>query len=152
MGMIERREIVDTVKQEAVLANNSTIDIPNNVVLDKDGKVCDVCTELQAEFAKNPGGAPPKNAGLILAGLIGGAGLAITTICVPFVVPALTTQLANVSKALGVVRSATHPPPTLVDIGSGDGRVVLQAARDGYRAHGVELNRWLVYFSRWSAW
>merc|ERR1712179_88112 len=148
-AMIERREIVDTVKQEAVLANNSTIDIPNNIVLDKDGKVCDVCTELQAEFAKNPGGVPPKNAGLILAGLVGGAGLAITTICVPFVVPALravclpyvpatTTQLANVSKALGVVRSATHPPPTLVDIGSGDGR--------------VELNRWLVYFSRWSAW
>ena len=117
----------------------------------------------KAEVAKNPGGVPPRNAGLILAGVVGGAGLAITTICVPFVVPALravclpyvpatTTQLANVSKALGVARSATHPLPSLVDIGSGDGRVVLQAARSGYRAHGVELNRWLVYYSRWSAW
>merc|ERR1719376_525316 len=113
--MIECREIVDTVKLDAALANKNS-----NIVLDKDGKVCDVCTELQAEFAKNPGGVPPKNAGLILAGLIGGAGIAIPTICVPFVVPALravclpfvpatTTQLANISKALGVVRSATHP-------------------------------------------
>jgi len=161
--MIECREVVDTVKQDAALANTST-DIPKNiVVLDKDGKVCDVCTELQAEFAKNPGGVPPRNAGLVLAGLVGGAGLAITTICVPFVVPALravclpyvpatTAQLANVSKALGVVRTATHPHPTLVDIGSGDGRIVLQAAREGYKAHGVELNRWLVYYSRWNAW
>merc|ERR1712179_424771 len=117
-AMIECREIVDTVKQEAALANNLPADIPNNIVLDQDGKVCDVCIELQAEFAKNPGGVPPKNAGLILAGIIGGAGLAITTICVPFVVPALravclpfvpatTTQLANISKARGKV---CHPP------------------------------------------
>merc|ERR1719369_2461863 len=147
--MIECREIVDTVKQEAALAHNTTTDIPNNIVLDKDGKVCDVCKELEAEFAKNPGGVPPKNVGLILAGLIGGAGLAITTICVPFVLPALravclpyvpatSTQLANVRKALLGPTSSTHP--SLVDIGSGDGRVVLQAARDGFRAHGVELN------------
>merc|ERR1719228_1808211 len=152
--MIECREIVDQVKNDAAIANTSEND--------KDGKVCDVCKELEAEFAKNPGGLPPKNVGLILAGIVGGAGLAITTICVPFVLPALravclpyvpatTTQLANVSKALlGSTRSSTHP--SLVDIGSGDGRVVLQAARDGFRAHGVELNRWLVYYSRWSAW
>merc|ERR1719158_2357808 len=130
--MIECREIVDTVKQDAALANNTSSDIPNNIVLDKDGEVCDVCTELQAEFAKNPGGVPPRNAGLILAGIVGGAGIAITTICVPFVLPALravclpyvpatTTQLTNVSRALGVARTATHP--TLVDIGSGDGRI-----------------------------
>ena len=37
---------------------------------------------------------------------------------------------------------------TLVDIGSGDGRLVVEAARMGFRATGVELNRWLVYYSR----
>ena len=41
---------------------------------------------------------------------------------------------------------------TLLDIGSGDGRIVLTAARDGFQATGVELNRWLVYYSRWTAW
>ena len=163
--MIECREIVDTVKQEAALDSlcdkTAKMEIPkNNIVLDKDGKVCDVCTEMQAEFAKNPGGLPPKRAGLIIAGLVGGAGLAITSICVPFVLPALrkvclpyvpatTIQLANVSRAVQG-RHVAHP--TLVDIGSGDGRIVIQAAKSGFVAHGVELNRWLVYYSRWSAW
>ena len=36
----------------------------------------------------------------------------------------------------------------LVDIGSGDGRIVMEAARAGYQAHGVELNRVLVMYSR----
>ena len=163
--MLECREIVDTVKQEAALDSlgdkTAKMEIPkNNIVLDKDGKVCDVCTDMQAEFAKNPGGLPPKRAGLIIAGLVGGAGLAITSICVPFVLPALrkvclpyvpatTIQLANVSRAVQG-RHVAHP--TLVDIGSGDGRIVIQAARSGFVAHGVELNRWLVYYSRWSAW
>ena len=37
----------------------------------------------------------------------------------------------------------------MLDIGSGDGRLVVEAARMGFRATGVELNRWLVYYSRW---
>jgi hypothetical protein len=37
---------------------------------------------------------------------------------------------------------------SLVDVGSGDGRIVLEAARVGFKAHGVELNRWLVLYSR----
>ena len=40
----------------------------------------------------------------------------------------------------------------MLDIGSGDGRLVVEAARMGFRATGVELNRWLVYYSRLSAW
>merc|ERR1712156_302032 len=144
--MIECREIVDSVK------NEKSIDIPN-VVLDKDGNVCNICTELQAEFSKNPGGLPPKRAGLIIAGIIGGAGLAISTICVPFVlpafrkvclpfVPATTTQLANVNK---ILESRVSQTSTLVDIGSGDGRIVLQAAKRGFKAHGVELNRSVAF-------
>ncbi|KAJ7370211.1 hypothetical protein OS493_033836 [Desmophyllum pertusum] len=40
---------------------------------------------------------------------------------------------------------------TLVDLGSGDGRVVITAARQGYQAHGYELNQWLVWYSRLQA-
>ena len=45
--------------------------------------------DLQTEFARNPKGPPPKRAGLIIASVVGGLGLAITAICVPFMVPAL---------------------------------------------------------------
>merc|ERR1711892_124273 len=110
--MVDCREMVDKVKHEASIESladkNVHVELPK-IVLDKDGKVCDVCTDLQAEFAKNPGGLPPTRAGLIIAGIVGGAGIAITTICVPFVLPALravclpyvpatTTQLGNVTK------------------------------------------------------
>lgn len=40
----------------------------------------------------------------------------------------------------------------LVDLGSGSGEVVLDAARAGYSATGYELNVWLVGLSRWRAW
>lgn len=36
----------------------------------------------------------------------------------------------------------------MVDIGSGDGRLVLEASRRGYKAMGIELNPWLVLGSR----
>jgi len=167
--MIECREIVDSVKADIekedkvkmseVIANNSS---GANIVYDKDGNICQDCTDLQAEFAKNPGGLPPKRAGLIIASIVGGVGIAITTICVPFVLPALrrvclpfvpatNTQLANVRSALRG-RETVKSRPTLLDIGSGDGRIVIQSAQQGFQATGVELNRWLVYYSRWAAW
>ena len=111
--MIECREIVDSVKADIekdnldmseVIANTNNV---AKVVFDKNGNICQECTDLQAEFAKNPGGLPPKRVGLIIASVVGGVGIAITTICVPFVLPALrrvclpfvpatNTQLANV--------------------------------------------------------
>ena len=132
---MECREVVDQVRRES-----------------SEAAECQVCTELQAEFAKNPGGLPMRRAGLVGAGLVGGAALAITTICVPFVLPALrrvclpfvpatTAQLEHVSRALESGASSRAQLPRLLDIGSGDGRVVLLAARQGYRATGVELNR-----------
>ena len=181
--MIECREIVDSVKADIEKEDTVKMSevIPNNVsgvniVYDKDGNICQDCTDLQAEFAKNPGGLPPKRAGLIIASIVGGVGIAITTICVPFVLPALrrvclpfvpatNTQLANVrydrrqeitfiiilfsfprSALRG--RETVKSKPTLLDIGSGDGRIVIQSAQQGFKATGVELNRWLVYYSR----
>ena len=29
---------------------------------------------------------------------------------------------------------------------------MIQSAGDGFHSTGVELNRWLVYYSRWAAW
>ena len=49
--MIECREIVDTVKQEAALSDKTVATGTPNIVLDKHGKVCNVCTDMQAEFA-----------------------------------------------------------------------------------------------------
>lgn len=43
------------------------------------------------------------------------------------------------------------PRPLLVDLGSGDGRIVLAAARRRIRAHGVELDHSLVEASRRAA-
>ena len=39
----------------------------------------------------------------------------------------------------------------LIDIGSGDGRIVIAAAQRGALAHGIEINPWLVWYARWRA-
>ncbi|XP_007260253.2 ATP synthase subunit C lysine N-methyltransferase [Astyanax mexicanus] len=70
---------------------------------------------------------------------------ALRKVCLPFV-PATTAQVSNV---LSVLRSRSG---ALVDIGSGDGRIVIAAAKEGFRAVGFELNPWLVLYSRYRAW
>ncbi len=35
----------------------------------------------------------------------------------------------------------------IVDLGSGDGRIVIAFAKKGYEAHGYEINPWLVLYS-----
>ncbi|CAL8322558.1 unnamed protein product [Arctogadus glacialis] len=98
-----------------------------------------------------------KRIGLIATGIIGGSLVALYAVTAPFVTPALrkiclpfvpatTTQVENVLKVLRT-RSGT-----LVDIGSGDGRIVIAAAKRGFHASGFELNPWLVWYSRYRAW
>ncbi|XP_026885579.2 ATP synthase subunit C lysine N-methyltransferase isoform X2 [Electrophorus electricus] len=70
---------------------------------------------------------------------------ALRKVCLPFV-PATATQVKNVMNVLQA-RSGS-----LVDIGSGDGRIVIAAAKAGFRAAGFELNPWLVWYSRYRAW
>merc|ERR1712150_287985 len=61
-------------------------------------------------------------------------------------------QVENVLKALSMnCNKGTNSFQKLVDIGSGDGRIVLASAKAGYQAHGIELNIWLVLYSRWKA-
>ena len=66
--------------------------------------------------------------------------------CLPYV-PATTKQLENVRTAL--ILYGHQRGSRIVDIGSGDGRIVHLAAQQGYLAHGIELNPWLVLYSRY---
>ena len=61
---------------------------------------------------------------------------------------ATTTQLNNIQSAL---KYHGIPKSKLVDIGSGDGRIVHLAAQNGYKAHGIELNPWLVLYSKYKS-
>ncbi|XP_058058078.1 ATP synthase subunit C lysine N-methyltransferase [Anopheles bellator] len=103
---------------------------------------------------------PLSLSGKILIGITGGVAVGLSIICYPFVAPALrkhclpyvpatTKQITNVLRY--VTPSATGS--RLLDIGSGDGRIVIAVARSEptIRADGVELNPWLVYYSRLAA-
>lgn len=70
--------------------------------------------------------------GMIAAGTVATSAVAVTAVCVPFVTPALRKicipyvpatpqQLQNVATALSACPTKVSP---LVDLGSGDGRVV----------------------------
>ncbi|XP_012224351.1 ATP synthase subunit C lysine N-methyltransferase [Linepithema humile] len=108
--------------------------------------------------AKKDIGASQKSSkiGLALIAATGGIATAISVVCFPFVspafrriclpyVPATHQQIKNVIQALNG-RSGS-----LIDLGSGDGRIVLAAAKHGFKAHGIELNTWLVWYSRLKA-
>ncbi|XP_061740748.1 adenine nucleotide translocase lysine N-methyltransferase isoform X2 [Nerophis ophidion] len=65
---------------------------------------------------------------------------------VPYI-PASEAQVSNVMTLLKARKGG------LVDLGSGDGRIVLEAYRQGFTpAVGYELNPWLIGFSRFHAW
>ncbi|XP_036166335.1 ATP synthase subunit C lysine N-methyltransferase isoform X1 [Myotis myotis] len=95
--------------------------------------------------------------GFLITGIVGGTLVAVYAVATPFITPALrkiclpfvpatTKQIENVVKML---QSRRGP---LVDIGSGDGRIVIAAAKEGFTAVGYELNPWLVWYSRYRAW
>lgn len=97
--------------------------------------------------------------GKVILGVTGAAGVGLVLITTPFVtpamrkiclpyVPATEKQVANI---LRMAQASKGQRSTLVDLGSGDGRVVIAAARHGYQAHGYELNQWLVWYSRLQA-
>uniref|UniRef100_A0A8C0DH64 ATP synthase c subunit lysine N-methyltransferase n=1 Tax=Balaenoptera musculus TaxID=9771 RepID=A0A8C0DH64_BALMU len=110
----------------------------------------------------NPG-TPPEtlkeerhNWGFLFTGIVGGTLVAVYAVATPFITPALrriclpfvpatAKQIENVVKMLRCRRGP------LVDIGSGDGRIVIAAAKEGFTAVGYELNPWLVWYSRYRA-
>ncbi|XP_063541490.1 ATP synthase subunit C lysine N-methyltransferase [Cydia strobilella] len=113
---------------------------------------------MELELLGSESNTPRKlsRAGKILIYTTGGLAVGVSIVCIPFVspalrkvclpyVPATTEQLAGVTKALSG-RSGR-----LLDVGSGDGRIVFTAAKLGFKSDGVELNPWLVYYSRITA-
>uniref|UniRef100_A0A8C2TTU0 ATP synthase c subunit lysine N-methyltransferase n=1 Tax=Coturnix japonica TaxID=93934 RepID=A0A8C2TTU0_COTJA len=102
-------------------------------------------------------GSRRRRWGLWMVGGVGGTLVALYAVVTPFVAPALrrvclpfvpatSAQIENVLKMLQGRRG------TVVDIGSGDGRIVIAAAKRGFEAVGYELNPWLVWYSRYRAW
>ncbi|XP_035527344.1 ATP synthase subunit C lysine N-methyltransferase [Morone saxatilis] len=95
--------------------------------------------------------------GVVVTGVLGGSLVALYAVAAPFVTPALRkvclpfvpATTAQVDNVLRVLRARSG---TLVDIGSGDGRIVIAAAKHGFQASGFELNPWLVWYSRYKAW
>ncbi|XP_010569736.1 PREDICTED: protein FAM173B isoform X2 [Haliaeetus leucocephalus] len=103
------------------------------------------------------GGSRRRSWGLWVTAGVGGTLVALYAVVTPFVTPALrkvclpfvpatATQIQNVLKML------ENRSGSLVDIGSGDGRIVIAAAKRGFKAVGYELNPWLVWYSRYRAW
>ncbi|XP_040013302.1 adenine nucleotide translocase lysine N-methyltransferase [Xiphias gladius] len=65
-------------------------------------------------------------------------------------VPYIPASKAQVDNVMTLLRSRKGG---LVDLGSGDGRIVLEAHRQGFTpAVGYELNPWLVRLARFHAW
>nr|XP_042715804.1 ATP synthase subunit C lysine N-methyltransferase isoform X1 [Chrysemys picta bellii]XP_042715806.1 ATP synthase subunit C lysine N-methyltransferase isoform X1 [Chrysemys picta bellii]XP_042715807.1 ATP synthase subunit C lysine N-methyltransferase isoform X1 [Chrysemys picta bellii]XP_042715808.1 ATP synthase subunit C lysine N-methyltransferase isoform X1 [Chrysemys picta bellii]XP_042715809.1 ATP synthase subunit C lysine N-methyltransferase isoform X1 [Chrysemys picta bellii] len=120
-----------------------------------------------------------RNWGLLVTGIVGGTLVVLYAVATPFITPALrkiclpfvpatSTQIENVLKML------QYRSGSLVDLGSGDGRIVsactcivftamplanctfnlqvIAAAKEGFKAVGYELNPWLVWYSRYRAW
>ncbi|QQS19340.1 class I SAM-dependent methyltransferase [Candidatus Saccharibacteria bacterium] len=58
--------------------------------------------------------------------------------------PTLTPQVKTALELLNL-----RPGQTLLELGSGDGKVLLAAAQAGYHAVGIELNPLLVLVSLW---
>lgn len=83
----------------------------------------------------------------------GSLAIGVSIVCIPFVSPALRKIClpyvpATTEQLIGVTRALRGRSGKLLDVGSGDGRIVFAAAENGFQAEGVELNPWLVYYSR----
>lgn len=86
---------------------------------------------------------------LLLSGAVVVLVLALT-LPVLFGPPYLPTLRGNMEAALDMLE--LQPGQTLLDIGSGDGRVLLAAAQRGYNAVGIELSPVLVLVARLRTW
>lgn len=97
---------------------------------------------------------------------IGGTFAGLTLLFAPFLapgfrklcVPWMGTPLHIIRAALDKLPNIANTPRSasnlrrLVDLGSGDGRIVIEAALRGYESVGIELNPWLVAYSYYRSW
>lgn len=113
--------------------------------------------ELESlQYTKSKGPNKLSSVGKILIYGTGGLAVGVSIVCIPFVSPAfrkicLPYVPATTDQLLGVTKALAGRSGRLLDVGSGDGRIVFTAAKLGFKADGVELNPWLVYYSRIAA-
>ncbi|XP_075272930.1 ATP synthase subunit C lysine N-methyltransferase isoform X3 [Opisthocomus hoazin] len=103
------------------------------------------------------GGCRRTSWGLWVTVGVGGAVVALYSVATPFITPALRRVClpfvpATPAQIQNVLKMLENRSGSLVDIGSGDGRIVIAAAKRGFEAVGYELNPWLVWYSRYRAW
>ncbi|XP_063255914.1 ATP synthase subunit C lysine N-methyltransferase isoform X2 [Prinia subflava] len=103
------------------------------------------------------GGSRRSGWGLLVTAAVGGSLVALYAVATPFVTPALRKVClpfvpATAAQIQNVLKMLENRSGSLVDIGSGDGRIVIAAAKKGFQAVGYELNPWLVWYSRYRAW
>jgi len=137
-------------------------------------------SEPQKQHLKDPNQKDRNNKPLILGGLAGAVGIMVA-LMYPFLQPALKGKLAlpfvpATNQQIALVMQACHRHNNtlskkekvglktipagkndvkdfqFVDLGSGDGRLVIAAAKEGFPAIGYELNLWLVLYSKYKAW
>lgn len=94
--------------------------------------------------------------GIWAAWLAGGTAFGLLALSLPFVLPALRRHCLPYVPATPIqIEKILHQLKgrhgKMVDLGSGDGRVVIAAAKEGHYAVGYELNVWLVLYSRLKA-
>lgn len=75
----------------------------------------------------------------------------ILFLCVAFVTggPFVPSNKNSVRAMITLAR--LHPGQTVIDVGSGDGRVLFHAAKKGVKAIGIEINPYLVLYTRFRA-
>lgn len=125
----------------------------------KEKPVCEECERLGEIFEVN---TPPKDrkltkTGKVILGVTGALAVVVYGVTGPFIAPALRKYClpfvpATSRQVKNVFTALEGRSGTLIDIGSGDGRIVIEAAKHGFIAKGVELNPWLVLYSKWKAW
>jgi hypothetical protein len=94
--------------------------------------------------------------GKAVAFAIGSVAAGVVALSVPFVLPALRkfclpyvpATPIQINAVVSLLRGRTG---SAVDLGSGDGRVVVAAAKAGVYSVGYELNPWLVLYSKFNA-
>lgn len=114
--------------------------------------------------------SPPKFGFYVTLG-VATVAVGFSVLTIPFITPALRkhtlpyipatpAQIKNVFKSIRLYSESNNiknalpskgTSPKLVDLGSGDGRIVFEAAKRGFQATGVELNAVLVLYSKFIA-